>query len=112
MCPLQAFVRYDQELGYWPGLGFVGGLILSQVGDGELAFWSLVSLLQNDVSVFKHDMRQFFPAGHEELRIATLAFGFVLEQSEPKLAKRFVSFPFTLALSSLSFSLPVRESCS
>jgi hypothetical protein len=66
-------------------MGFVGGLILSQVGDGELAFWTLVSLVKN------WDMKQFFPAGREELRIATLAFGFVLESAEPKLAKRFVS---------------------
>lgn len=41
--------------------------------------------------VERHDLKQAFPSGHEEMRIMTLAFGFLLEQVLPSIAKRFVS---------------------
>ncbi|GAA5956103.1 hypothetical protein JCM21900_002594 [Sporobolomyces salmonicolor] len=78
---LHAFARFDQQLGYFPGLVNVVALLLMQM-PAEEAFFTLVSLVRN------YGFKQFFPIGKEELRLETLAFGFLLEAVEPKTAKR------------------------
>ncbi|GAA5864059.1 hypothetical protein JCM1840_000689 [Sporobolomyces johnsonii] len=78
---LHAFARFDQQLGYFPGLVNVVALLLMQM-PAEEAFFTLVSLVRN------YGFKQFFPVGKEELRLETLAFGFLLEAVEPKTAKR------------------------
>lgn len=79
----QAFARFDSELGYFPGLGSVVGLLLTQM-PAEDAFWTLVSLVADN------GLRQYFPSAREELALETLAFESLLETMEPKLAKRMV----------------------
>ncbi|CEQ41937.1 SPOSA6832_03695, partial [Sporobolomyces salmonicolor] len=78
---LHAFARFDQQLGYFPGLVNVVALLLMQM-PAEEAFFTLVSLVRN------YGFKQFFPIGKEELRLETLAFGFLLEAVGPKTAKR------------------------
>ncbi|BGP40687.1 hypothetical protein JCM10449v2_004649 [Rhodotorula kratochvilovae] len=78
---LQAFARFDSKLGYYPGLGSVVGLLLTQM-PAEDAFWTLVSLVKN------YALRQFFSSAEGELRLETLAFEYLHEAMEPKLAKR------------------------
>ncbi|GAA6031346.1 hypothetical protein JCM8097_005611 [Rhodosporidiobolus ruineniae] len=86
---LAAFARYDPQLGYYPGLVNVVALLLTQM-PAESAFWSLCALVKNkaDPAGGGYGFRQFFPSGKEEMRLECLAFGFLLEASEPKLAKR------------------------
>jgi len=50
----------------------------------EDAFWTLVALVRD------HGLRQYFPSAQDELRLETLAFEFLLEAMEPKLARRLV----------------------
>ena len=52
----------------------------------EESFYTLVSLVKN------YGFRQFFAVGREELRLEMIAFTFLLEMVEPKIARRFVSF--------------------
>ncbi|GAA6008765.1 hypothetical protein JCM10207_001715 [Rhodosporidiobolus poonsookiae] len=78
---LHAFARYDMQLVYFSGLADIVALLLTQQ-TAESAFWTLCSLVRN------YGLRQFFPAGKEELRLEILAFGFLLETMESKLAKR------------------------
>ncbi|GAA5947403.1 hypothetical protein JCM3775_000861 [Rhodotorula graminis] len=77
---LQAFAHF-LPLDYYPGLGSVVGLLLSQM-PAEDAFWTLVALVQD------YGLRQYFPSAQDELRLETLAFEFLLEAMEPKLARR------------------------
>ncbi|GAA5857652.1 hypothetical protein JCM9279_006477 [Rhodotorula babjevae] len=77
---LQAFTRFT-PLGYYAGLGSVVGLLLTQM-PAEDAFWTLVALVRD------HGLRQYFPSAQDELRLEALAFEFLLEAMEPKLARR------------------------
>ena len=81
----KAFARYNEKLGYAPSMGSLCGLILTQVADGETAFWTLVALVKN------FGLGQFLPAGRAQVRVAVLAFGFIVEATDPKLARRMVS---------------------
>lgn len=80
----QAFSHFDRQLGYYPGLVNVVALLLTQM-PAEESFYTLVSLVKN------YGFRQFFRAGQEELRLETIAFSFLLNMVEPKIARRLVS---------------------
>ncbi|GAA5947591.1 hypothetical protein JCM3765_000989 [Sporobolomyces pararoseus] len=79
---LNAFSHYDRQLGYYNGLANLVALLLTQM-PAEESFWTLVSLVKN------YGFRQFFAVGREELRLETIAFAFLLEMVEPKVARRF-----------------------
>ncbi|GAA5897780.1 hypothetical protein JCM6882_000095 [Rhodosporidiobolus microsporus] len=85
---LRAFGRFDQQLCYYPGLVNVVALLLTQM-PAESAFWTLCSLVRN------YGFKQFFPSSKEELRLEMLAFGFLLEATESKLAKRLRDLSIT-----------------
>ncbi|GAA5899074.1 hypothetical protein JCM8208_002997 [Rhodotorula glutinis] len=86
---LQAFARF-LPLAYYPGLGSVVGLLLTQM-PAEDAFWTLVALVQD------HGLRQYFPSAQAELRLEAVAFEFLLEAMEPKLARRLRELSVTPA---------------
>lgn len=67
----------------------------------EESFWTLISLVRN------YGFRQFFAVGREELRLETIAFTFLLEMVEPKIARRFVS-----PLSSSDYLTSADDTCS
>ncbi|GAA6064401.1 hypothetical protein JCM10212_007139 [Sporobolomyces blumeae] len=79
---LHAFAHHERQLGYYPGLVNVVGLLVMQMPAVD-AFYVLLSLVKN------YGFRQFFTVGREELRLETLAFSFLLEMVEPKIARRF-----------------------
>ncbi|GAA6010405.1 hypothetical protein JCM11491_006307 [Sporobolomyces phaffii] len=79
---LNAFAQHEPQLGYYPGLARIAALLLTQM-IAEDAFFTLLSLVKN------YGFRQFFAAGREELRLETIAFQFLLEMVEPKIARRF-----------------------
>ncbi|GAA5946712.1 hypothetical protein JCM10213_004663 [Rhodosporidiobolus nylandii] len=87
---LHAFARFSQQLVYYPGLANVVALLLSQM-PAQDAFWTLCSLCG------RYGLRQFFASGKEELRLELLAFGFLLDATEPKLAKRMHELSITPA---------------
>ncbi|GAA5989726.1 hypothetical protein JCM5350_007368 [Sporobolomyces pararoseus] len=79
---LNAFSHFDRQLGYYNGLANIVALLLTQM-PAEESFWTLISLVRN------YGFRQFFAVGREELRLETIAFTFLLEMVEPKIARRF-----------------------
>ncbi|GAA5981620.1 hypothetical protein JCM11641_003919 [Rhodosporidiobolus odoratus] len=87
---LHAFARYEQQLVYYPGFVNMVALLLMQM-PAEPAFWTLVSLCRN------YGFKQFFAVGREELRLETLAFDFLLDSTEAKLAKRLRELSITSA---------------
>ncbi|GAA5829356.1 hypothetical protein JCM3766R1_001069 [Sporobolomyces carnicolor] len=82
---LNAFSHFDPQLGHYPGLSNLVALLLTQM-PAEESFYTLVSLVKN------YGFRQFFAVGREELRLEMIAFTFLLEMVEPKIARRFREF--------------------
>jgi len=83
----QAFSHFDAQLGYYSGLANLVALLLTQM-PAEESFFTLISLVKN------YGFRQFFVVGREELRLETIAFSYLLEMVEPKIARKFVRTRF------------------
>jgi hypothetical protein len=62
----------------------VAGILLSHA-TAEESFWIFVAMIN------RYDLRNSFEGGRENLQVETLAFDYLLESTDSKLAKRFVS---------------------
>ncbi|KAI9294074.1 TBC-domain-containing protein, partial [Neoconidiobolus thromboides FSU 785] len=77
---LKAYAQYNPEVGYCQGMGMLVGLFLMQGLSEEDAFWLLVS-------TNSQYLQGYFTPTLSQLRIHSAVFEYLLEESDPKLAK-------------------------
>merc|ERR1711998_586265 len=81
---LQAYARYDTDVGYCQGMGFITGLLLGYMPEEE-AFWVLVTLMLRA----PWNMSGLFEPHMPKAQLLLYQFGALVERHIPRLSAHF-----------------------